>query len=91
MEINTLVESFLSIGIVGVILSTAIQYIQDKYGAEGTTTKLIAIGGSIVLGTFVYFVSALPIWSTIVGVLAAASTAYAMFFAGKRTNAREDV
>lgn len=85
MEINTVVQAFLSIGIVGAALSAGIQWLQNKYGVEGSQTKAIAIFGSIVLGGVIYFVSALPIWSTILGVLAAASTVYAMFFAGSRT------
>lgn len=84
MEINTLVESFLSIGIVGAALSWGVQYLQDKYGVEGSQTKAIAIVGSILLGGILVFVSSLPIWSTILGVLAAASTVYALVFAGKR-------
>lgn len=84
MELNTVVENFLAIGIVGTALSFAIQLLQAKFGVEGTTTKVIAIAGSLVLGTGVYFLSALPIWATITGVLAAASTVYALVFSGIR-------
>lgn len=81
---NTIVEQFLSISIVGSVLSLFIQWLQNKYGVEGSQTKAIAIFGSIVLGGLVYFLSALPIWTSILGVLAAASTVYAMFFSGNR-------
>lgn len=84
MEIDTLVQNFLSIGIVGAALSWGIQALQNKFGVEGSQTKAIAIGGSVVLGGLVYFVSSLPVWTTILGVLAAASTVYAMVFSGNR-------
>lgn len=88
---NTAVEAFLSIGIVGAALSMAIQYIQNRWGAEGMTTKLIVLGGSVVLGAAVWFLQGTEIWQSILGVLAAASTVYAMIFSGQQGNAREDV
>ena len=87
---NELVTSFLSIGIVGAALSYATQWLQDKYGVEGTQTKAIAIGGSVVLGAAVWFLQGTELWASIIGVLAAASTVYAMYFKGK-VNSREDV
>jgi len=91
MEIETTVQAFLSIGIVGAALSWFTQWLQDKYGVEGSQTKAIAIVGSILLGGIVWFLSSMPIWQSIIGVLASASTVYAMVFAGKRTNDREDI
>ena len=85
MEIETTVQAFLSIGIVGAALSWFTQWLQDKYGVEGSQTKAIAIGGSIILGGIVWFLSSLEIWQTILGVLAAASTVYALAFSGKRS------
>lgn len=83
-------HSFLSIGIVGAALSYATQWLQDKYGVEGNQTRVIAIGGSVVLGAAVWFLQGTEIWASILGVLAAASTVYAFVFKG-RTNDREDV
>lgn len=84
MEINTIVQSFLAIGIVGAALSLVIQWLQSRWGVEGSATKALCILGSVVLGTIIYFVSQLPIWATILGVLSAASTVYAMVFSGVR-------
>jgi hypothetical protein len=85
------VEAFLSISIVGAALSWAIQWMQDHWGVEGAQTKAISIVGSVVLGGFVWFLQDTAIWASILGVLAAASTVYAMVFSGKRSNEREDV
>jgi len=87
---NELVQSFLSIGIVGAALSFGVQWLQDKYGVDGTETKIIAIVGSVVLGAAVWFLQGTEVWASIIGVLAAASTVYAMYFSGK-VNSREDV
>lgn len=87
---NALVESFLSIGIVGAALSYGIQWLQDKYGVEGNETRIISIVGSIVLGAAVWFLQGTEVWAAILGVLGAASTVYAFVFKGK-TNSREDV
>ena len=81
---STAVEALLSIGIVGVALSTAIQWLQAKYGVEGAETRAIAIVGSIVLGGFVWFFQGTEMWASMLGVLASASTVYAMFFSGAR-------
>jgi hypothetical protein len=87
---NELIESFLSIGIVGAALSYGIQMLQDKFGVAGMETKIISIVGSIVLGGIIWALQGTEAWASILGVLASASTLYAMFFAGK-VNKREDV
>lgn len=87
---NELLQSFLSIGIVGAALSMGVQWLQNKYGVEGSQTKLIAIAGSIVLGGAVWFLQGTEVWASILGVLSAASTVYAMFYS-KKVNHREDV
>lgn len=81
---STAVETLMSIGIVGVALSAGIQWLQAKYGVEGSQTRAIAIVGSIVLGGFVWFFQGTPVWEAMLGVLASASTVYAMFFSGIR-------
>lgn len=83
---ETAVQQFLAIGIVGAALSVAIQWLQSKYGVGGGKTKAIAIVGSIVIGGLVWYLSGTAIWASIIGVLAAASTMYAMFFSGIKTN-----
>lgn len=86
-----LLNEFLSIGIVGTMLSLGIQWVQDRYGYEGNTTKAIAVVGSIVLGGFVVVLGSTPYWASVVGVLAAASLVYSFVFSGVRKNEREDV
>ena len=88
---DTAVQAFLSIGIVGAAMSYGIQMLQDKFGVEGSQTKAISIVGSIVLGGAIWFLQGTEVWASILGVLAAASTAYALLFSGKRKNEREDV
>lgn len=77
-------QSLFSLGIVGVGFSLAIQFIKTKFGTTSNVTKAITFFGSIALGAAVYFLSALPIWANIIGVLAAASTTYAFVFSGKK-------
>lgn len=74
----------MSIGIVGIALSAGIQWLQNKYGVEGAETRAIAIVGSIVLGGFIWFFQGTAMWEAMLGVLASASTVYAMFFSGVR-------
>ena len=89
---NELITQFLNIGIVGATLSFATQWLQEKYGVEGKETKVIAIAGSVFLGAAIWLLQGTEVWASIIGVLAAASTVYAMVFSGKRTvKDREDV
>lgn len=84
----------LNIGIVGTALSMGIQWLQNKYGVEGTTTRIISVVGSVVLGAFVWVFQDTAIWASIIGVLASASTMYALVFSGARKEEkldREDV
>lgn len=84
------VMQLLSIGIVGTALSMGIQWLQNKYGVEGGTTRLVSVLGSIALGAAIWFLQGTAIWASIIGVLAAASTVYAMVFSGQRKQERED-
>lgn len=82
---ETAVQEILSYAIVGAGLSSLIQYIQVKYGAEGNTTKLMSIGASVVLGAIVWALAGTTLWTSILGILAAANTMYALVFSGART------
>lgn len=85
MEIN----DFLAIGIVGAALSLVIEYITNKYNTNATGGKTVAILLSIVVGGAYWFLSGTAIWQSILGVLAAASTVYAIVFSGSKKD-RED-
>lgn len=74
------IDNFLAIGIVGVFLSLTIQIIKKVFGTSNSKTKVITIVLSIAVGSFYYFLKDTIYWQTIVGVLAAASTVYALFF-----------
>lgn len=78
------IQAFLSIGIVGAAFSTLIQWMQMRFGVEGATTRAISIVGSVVLGGAIWFLQGTAIWASILGVLGAASTVYAVFFSGMR-------
>lgn len=75
MQIN----DFLSIAIVGAALSLAIEWITNKWGTGSAASKAIAIVLSVVVGGAYWYLSSLAIWQSILGVLAAASTVYALF------------
>ena len=81
---ETAVEQILSFAIVGGLLSTLIQIIQVRFGAEGNTTKMLAIGLSVVLGTIIWALAGTTLWTSILGILAAANTMYALVFSGVR-------
>lgn len=76
MDIN----SFLSIGIIGVLFSLGIEGLQQTFGITGNWTKFIAIVGSIIIATVFVLFSSAAWWTTVLGILGAASTTYAMFF-----------
>lgn len=77
MEINTLVENFLAIGIVGAGLSVIVEFIKAKFGGlEKNKSKAIVIVGSLLLGGLVYVLAQTPYWINVAGVLGAASVVY---------------
>lgn len=76
MEIN----DFLAIAIVGATVSFAVQWVKARYNMGSNASKLSAIGLSVVVGSIYWFLRETAIWESILGVLASASTVYAMFF-----------
>lgn len=74
------IDNFLAIGIVGVFLSLAIQIIKKVFGTSNSKTKVITIILAVAVGSFYYFLKDTIYWQTIIGVLASASTVYALFF-----------
>jgi hypothetical protein len=77
------ISDFVSIAIVGTALSVFIEIIQSKFGTTSSTTKGITIALSVLVGTLFVLLKDTNVWQTIIGVLASASTVYAMFFSGK--------
>jgi len=82
-----MIDEFLSIGIVGAFLSLGVEFIQSRYGASSKQAKALAIGGSVMLGGIVWFLSSTPYYASALGVLASSSTVYALFFSSKKNNA----
>jgi len=72
------ITDFLAISIVGVVLSIAFEYFKSNT-TNPTKSKLWAVGLSVVVG-IVYVLIRDTVWySTILGILASASTTYALF------------
>lgn len=76
MEIN----DFLGIGIIGAVASVIIEVLKRKTGTAPIGSKFTAIIVSVVLGTLYFYVRNTPWFPTVVSVLGAASTIYALFF-----------
>lgn len=83
-----MVSDFLAIGIVGIILSTLF----EKFKATKTSfqSKVWMIGLSMVVGIIYVFLRGTNYWETILGVLAAASTTYALFLNNTISSAEVD-
>jgi hypothetical protein len=72
------ITNFVSIGVVGALLSVLVQWFKAKFGTDGWGTKLMTIVLAIIVG-FVYVVYAkTEIFTTILATLGAASTVYAL-------------
>lgn len=75
---------FLSIPIVGVILSIALYFAKAKYGSlKSTKTKAVLVLLSIILGAGFYFLWKTPYAETVMMILGAASTFYGFFLNNK--------
>jgi hypothetical protein len=72
-----MIEDFLGIGIVGAVLSVAFEYFKGK--SNPTASKLWVAGLSAVLGAIYMLLRDTVWWQTMLGILAAASTVYALF------------
>lgn len=72
------INGFLEITIVGAVLSAIVEGIKRKYGTESSKTRLLTIVLSCVFGGVYMYLRATPWWEAIGGVLAAASTVYAL-------------
>lgn len=73
------INDFLGIAVVGGALSAVIEFIKAKFGITSETTKLLTIALAVVVGAVYTFLQDTAYWTTILGVLASASTVYALF------------
>jgi len=84
-------DAFLQISIIGALLSVGIEWVQARFGTGTMETRVVAVVSSIVLGTIVWFVSKnVEVWEAMLGILASASTVYAMYFSGQKHNAESN-
>ncbi|MDE2105251.1 MAG: hypothetical protein KGL39_48950 [Patescibacteria group bacterium] len=74
------IQTFLAIGIVGVVCSLIVEAITRYFSTKPLTSKLVSAVTCLVIGTGFYFASHATWWATVLGVLAAASTVYAFVF-----------
>jgi len=73
------ITEFLAIGVVGAMLSVALEVITNKFGTNKTTSKLITLGLALFVGGLYVWVRSTEYWQTALLVLGAASTVYAFF------------
>lgn len=71
-------DNFLSIAIIGVILSFIIEGINRYLEVNSLGAKIITVVASLVIGGLYFAFSQTQIWESVLGVLASASTVYAL-------------
>lgn len=74
------IQDFLGIGIIGVGASFLIEWITNKFGTNSFASKGVAIATALIIGTAYFFIRSTVWFPTVIGVLASASTVYALFF-----------
>lgn len=73
------ISAFLGIGIVGAVLSLVVEYIKAK-SVDQLNLRTLVIALSLVVGSVYWFLADTVYYETVLGVLASASTVYALFF-----------
>jgi len=73
-----MIEDFLGIAVVGGLLSVIMEWISEKFGVQAVAAKILVVILSLVVGSVYVFLKDTPWWSTVVGVLMASSTVYAL-------------
>ena len=72
-------ENFLSISIIGVIVSGIIELVTRIADTRPLVSKFVAVGVSLVIGTGYYFLSSAVWFPTVLTILAIASAVHALF------------
>ena len=73
------INDFIGIAIVGSALSLGIEYLKAKIEPTSFGARIITIGFALMIGGIYYALANTVLWQTILGVLASASTFYAIF------------
>lgn len=71
-------QQFLSIALVGAIVSAITEYISRKFNVTGNSAKMVTILLSVLLGGAVVYLQQTTLWPSIAGVLGSASAIYAL-------------
>ena len=71
-------QDLLQIGVVGAALSGLVQVLKAKLGTDSLKTKLLTVGLAVLVGGAYWLLRDTNLWKTILGVLASASTVYAL-------------
>lgn len=74
------INEFLAIAVVGGLLSVIFEFINSSYPSNPFKTKLLVIGLSLAVGAFYVWLRSTPYFATVLTILGAASTVYALFF-----------
>lgn len=78
MEVIITIESLFAIGVVGALVSIGVQWLKNKFGIGSNKTKVITILASIAIATIWYFCATSDWFINAVGILATASTVWAL-------------
>lgn len=73
------ISAFLAVPVIGALLALIIEGITNKLGTNSFGSKAVAIALSILVGWGYWYFSSLAVWQSILSVLAAASTVWALF------------
>ena len=72
------ISAFLEIGVIGVALSLVVEYIKTKATSD-LDMRAVVLALSVVVGTGYWIVADTAYYQSVIGVLSAASTVYAIF------------
>lgn len=72
------ISQFIAITVVGGFLTAVIDIIKSQWGTSSNQTKLVTLALSVVVGTVYVWLQSTPYFQTVVLILGAASTVYAL-------------
>ena len=73
------ITELLAIGVVGGLLSLAIEWITNKFGTNKMASKAVTLVLALIVGGVYVWLRSTAYWETTLIVLGAASTVYAFF------------
>lgn len=73
------ISNFVSLGVVGVVFSLALQWVKGKFGVDSLGTKIYTVVLALIIGGVYVWIQSTPYFQTVLTVLGAASAFYAFF------------